>query len=264
MDCLMQSVLLTKWQQQLIQTLSKPILQEISPGISAPILTIAQVDLPAIPRVEPLTNTLIHEKPPTAELAAVFQSATADHGETADKESTALNNPLLPPSSQNLSAEVRPNTVKTVYQQLLSDPNLDLQIALPATTNERNALLHYLYQCAGVQFALLKNQQLRYLSPKRWVAVSPWLRITRGALSPQERAWLGTKQGDTVRIFPQAIDQTLAYFIASALQQQKLSAFRASYQLTTLGLSLHNVRLNHSAIKEPWLVFKASPSKHCA
>ena len=165
-----------------------------------------------------------------------------------------------PPSEKSLSASSA-KSAERVYQQLQFEPGLDLQISLPSSAKKRNALLNYLYQCAGAQFALLQENQLVYLSPQRWVSVSPWLRITSGELSPQEHQWLGSKKGETIRIFPQSIDLRLSQYIADALQGQALKSFRASYIMGPDYLGLSNIMLNNQNVTGTWSVHQSSCTK---
>ncbi|WP_340679902.1 hypothetical protein [Paraglaciecola sp.] len=179
--------------------------------------------------------------------------------------------PALQPSSKKITQQIAQQTTQPitppaklqsadeVYQQLQSDQSLDLQIALPANATQRNQLLNYLYQCAGMQFAILQKaqqgqqqQELNYLSPKRYVPVSQWLRVANGELSPQEQQWLTNQHGTAIRIFPQAIDQRLSHYLASTLQGAKLSSLRASYHLTAAGLVLSNIQLNQQNLNSTW------------
>lgn len=147
---------------------------------------------------------------------------------------------------------------KNIYEQILTDNGLDLQIALPPNAGQREHLLNYLYRCAGGQFAVLQHQQLRYLSPKRYPAVSRWLRVVNGALSTQEQQWLKKQSGTPVRVFPQSMDMRLAAYIAKNLSATPLHALRARYQLNANGLVLTHISLNQQAIAGTWLLFNKS------
>jgi hypothetical protein len=168
-----------------------------------------------------------------------------------------------------MTPPAQPQSADEVYQQLQNDQSLDLQIALPANATQRDQLLDYLYQCAGMQFAVLQpaqrtqpaqeaqnaqqpQQQLRYLSPKRYVPLSQWLRVANGALSSEEQQWLAKQSGTAIRIFPQAIDQRLSHYLATSLQGKKLSSLRASYSLNATGLILNNIQLNKQNINSTW------------
>ena len=145
-------------------------------------------------------------------------------------------------------------TAAQVYAQLQADNSLDLQIALPASPAKQQQLLNYFYRCAAVQFAVLQQQQLSYLSPQRYVPVSQWLRVANGSLSKQEQQWLAQQNGIPIRIFPQTIDQRLAQYIATNLNGTKLSSLRATYKLSPSGLTLSNINLNNQSINSNWLL----------
>jgi hypothetical protein len=213
-------------------------------------VTLSDVALPVLPSL-PVTKPLsiaTQPKPnmaPKPELRALQPSSKKITQQIAQQTVQ----PITPPA--------KPQSADEVYQQLQSDQSLDLQIALPANATQRNQLLDYLYQCAGMQFAILqkaqqRQQQLSYLSPKRYVPVSQWLRVANGELSPQEQQWLANQHGTAIRIFPQAIDQRLSHYLASTLQGAKLNSLRASYHLTAAGLVLSNIQLNQQNINSTW------------
>ena len=153
------------------------------------------------------------------------------------------------------NAKADSEQTQKVFQQLQQAQGLDLQIAWPQQTSKRNAVLGYLYRCAGAQFAVLEQQQLTYLSPKRYVTVSQWLRVAQGALSPAEQDWLKHSAGTPVRIFPQSIDWQLAQHISQQLGGAKLHSLRAVYGLAGNRLQLTNVLVNGQKSPNNWPIY---------
>ena len=129
---------------------------------------------------------------------------SGDNISTKQPSPTAASAQLARPASTNLGQVSQQQTARQIYQQLQTDQAINIQIALPTDTNKHNQLLDYLYRCSATQFAVLQQtpeaQQLRYLSPKRYVTPSQWLRVVSGALSPQEQSWLADTPGQAVRI----------------------------------------------------------------
>ncbi|WP_299083101.1 hypothetical protein [uncultured Paraglaciecola sp.] len=146
--------------------------------------------------------------------------------------------------------------IQSVFQQLQAENGLDMQIAWPQQRNERQTVINYLYRCAGVQFAVLENQQLTYLSPKRYVNVSHWMRLAQGALSDQEARWYQGSKGVPVRVFPQSVDWALATLIAEHLQGEKLQVLRATYDVVGRNLRLIDVSVNQASISHSWPLYQ--------
>ena len=150
------------------------------------------------------------------------------------------------------------NDARQIYQQLQNDKALNIQLALPTNSAQHTLLLDYLYRCAATQFAVLQSgqgsQQLQYLSPKRYVTPSQWLRVVNGPLSAQEQKWLARQPGQAVRVFAHELDQRLAKHIASSLSNTPLQSLRASYRLKPEGLYLSDIELNGQALNSNWLL----------
>lgn len=144
--------------------------------------------------------------------------------------------------------------IDNVYQQLHSNQSLNIQLVWPREEKQREQIIEHLYQCTAMQFAVLKDSQLIYVSPTRYVKTSQWLRVAQGALSQREKKWLQGQNGTPVRLFAQSIDWKLSRMIARNLKNTTLRSLRADYMLTTSGLMLTNINLNGLHINENWLL----------
>lgn len=253
------------WQQELQQKLKQ---FDVSTATNSQntaqdnALIISDIALPQTPkRAKPVLAT--------SSQPAVSSAVTELQNPAASTTKLVLKSPdkpdiKTPPQEAKSETRAEPKqeprqqqSAKQIYEQLQGDNTLDVQIVLPATPAKQQQLLSYLYRCAGVQFAVLQQQQLSYLSPQRYVPVSQWLRVANGPLSTQEQQWLGQQNGTPIRLFPQAIDQRLAQYIATNLGGSKLSSLRANYELTASGLVLTNIQLNAHKTHGTWLLHRS-------
>jgi hypothetical protein len=247
------------WQQDLHHKLEPVKTKQITPAPEQqrPLL-ISNLALPALPTLPTLAKQ--------NSIQAASMSAAASSKAAKSKQADTIAPKQVQPQPVKIEPkEVQPQGKKVenerdaqaVLQQLQTASGLDLQIALPQNIAQRERLLGYLYRCSGVQFAVLQQQQLMYLSPKRYMPTSQWLRVVSGGLSSQEITWLGSYPGQPVRLFPQAVDQRLARYIATALQGQTLRSLRAQYILTDSGLALSHIKLNQQVISSNWLLHQS-------
>jgi hypothetical protein len=246
------------WQQELQQKLKQ---FDVSTATNSQntaqdnALIISDIALPQTPkRAKPVLAT--SSQPAVSSAVTELQNPAASTTKLVLK-STEKPNIKTPPQEAKTETRAEPKqqqSAKQIYEQLQGDNALDVQIALPTNPAKQQRLFDYLYRCAGVQFAVLQQQQLSYLSPQRYVPVSQWLRVANGPLSTQEQQWLGQQHGTPIRLFPQAIDQRLAQYIATNLGGSKLSSLRASYELTASGLVLTNIQLNAHKTQGTWLL----------
>ena len=253
------------WQQELQQKLK---MLDVSTATESQntaqnnVLLISDIALPQTPkRAKPVlaTSSQSAVSSEVTELPNPAPSTTKLVLESTDK-------PDIKTPQQEAKSETRAEpkqeprqevSAKQIYEQLQGDNTLDVQIALPTNPAKQQRLFDYLYRCAGVQFAVLQQQQLSYLSPQRYMPVSQWLRVANGPLGTQEQLWLGQQNGTPIRLFPQAIDQRLAQYIATNLGGSKLSSLRASYELTASGLILTNIQLNAHKTQGTWLLHRS-------
>lgn len=147
--------------------------------------------------------------------------------------------------------------VQQVYKQL-SDQGVDIQIAWPQKMHQQQRALDFMYQCAGMQFAVLNGNQITKMNQLTLSDYSDWIRVALGNLSEKEQHWLTayTLTGTPIRLFPRNIDLRLAQHLANALKGSPLVNLRASYQVTHQKLHLSHIQLNHQPIKGSWELYQ--------
>ena len=149
--------------------------------------------------------------------------------------------------------------VEQLYHQL-NAKGVDIQLAWPQDNNQRQAAWDFMYLCAGVQFAVLNNNQITQVNQQSQNDYSEWIRVAQGDLSTKEQNWIkayGLK-GTPIRLFPKQIDWRLANNLANALKGAALVSLRASYQVFSHQLLLTNIQLNNHPITESWLLYQDS------
>ncbi|WP_232787952.1 hypothetical protein [Paraglaciecola sp. MB-3u-78] len=196
-------------------------------------IILEQLTLPPVPTAKPQTSKvsavseLVHQSPETA-LKKVKQT---------------------PPSEKQ--------QVEQVYKQL-SDQGVDIQIAWPQQAHQQQAALDFMYKCAGMQFAMLKGNNITKVNQLRLSDYSDWIRVAQGNLSQKEQHWLNVYAltGTAIRLFPREIDFRLSQHLANALKGSSLVNFRANYQVTNQTLLLNNIQLNNQTIKGSWPLYQ--------
>jgi hypothetical protein len=160
------------------------------------------------------------------------------------------------------SPAISKEQVEQVYQNL-TDSGIDIQIAWPRRANERQAALDFMYQCAGVQFAVLNGNTLTKtdhatLNQTELNDYSDWIRVAQGSLSNTEHNWLNAYNltGTPIRLFPRDIDWRLAQHLANTLNGKALVNFRARYQVTNQTLQLTDIYINKQLIKDSWVLYQ--------
>lgn len=165
-------------------------------------------------------------------------------------------------SSQSLP--VNTQQVEQVYQKL-SDEGVDIQIAWPRFTDKRQAALRFMYQCVGMQFAVLNGNTLNKVNHTKGkkselTEYSDWIRVAQGSLSKKEHNWLNAYAltGTPIRLFPREIDWRLAQYITKALNGAPLTHFRASYQLSNQQLQLIDISINNQKLTNNWMLYQGT------
>ena len=266
---LYQLTLMSLWQKDLHNKLEPVKTKQLmaTPQKNVPLL-ISNTSLPALPKRSVKQGETTPSKTPSPSQQQPVKIPTKQQQAELTYKPLKRSVPVHAKAyNKQKTTATNQQDAKAVLQQLQAASGLDLRIALPENPAQREQLLNYLYRCGGVQFAVLQNkeqnqgkeQQLVYLSPKRYAPTSQWLRVVSGSLSVQERIWLGSYQGQPIRLFPQGMDQRLAQYIATALQGQSLSSLRAQYVLTGSGLTLGHIKVNQQVISKPWLLQQS----HC-
>ena len=152
---------------------------------------------------------------------------------------------------------VNKQQTEQVYQQL-SDEGVDIQIAWPQNFHERQAALSFMYQCVGVQFAVLNGNNITQINPTDLSDYSDWIRVAQGSLSKKEHNWINAYalRGTPIRLFPRHLDWRLAQYLANALQGGALSSFRANYQVTNQRLQLTQMFINNQQMPGSWILYQ--------
>jgi hypothetical protein len=176
--------------------------------------------------------------------------------------SSTVSEPFNPSTSPAInqakqSRSVDKHQVQQVYQQL-SDQGLDIQIAWPQNTVQQQAALDFMYQCAGMQFAVLNNNEITKVNQLRLSDYSDWIRIAQGNLSSKEQHWLNAYAltGTAIRLFPKEIDFRLAQHLANTLQGTPIASLRARYQVTNQQLHLTKIQVNNQSITGSWTLYQ--------
>ena len=147
--------------------------------------------------------------------------------------------------------------IEQVYTQL-NEQGVDIQIAWPQQAHQQQAALDFMYQCAGMQFAVLKDNKITKVNRLRLSDYSEWIRVAQGNLSKKEQHWLNAYAltGTAIRLFPQEIDVRLAQHLANALKGSPLVNLKANYQVTNQTLVLNTIQLNNQTIKGSWPLYQ--------
>lgn len=141
-----------------------------------------------------------------------------------------------------------------VYEKLVSDNSIDIEIAWPNNIKKRDAIFDYLYRCVGMQFGVMDKVTIRVIGNTKGLQRSAWLRVAQGELNKQEISWLqqSMQEGIPVRLFPKVVDWQLSKNIADYLGSKALHSLRAQYGLNQQGLYVHNIRINEQFVSGIW------------
>jgi len=156
---------------------------------------------------------------------------------------------------------IKKESTANMYKKLVMNSALNIEIAWPQNTTEREKLFNYLYQCAGMKFGVLQQQRVILVKDYHHQPHSEWLRVAQGALAQREYQWLRQYQlsGTAVRLFPKKIDWQLANILAEQLNGKALHTFRANYRLKHNRLQLDNIYLNGEKNNTNWILMQT----HC-
>jgi hypothetical protein len=201
-------------------------------------IVIEQLTLPPIPKPVPKPKS-------SAKLQATVVSKLTK--QTGKPENGAIKQ----------SPPVNKQQIEKIYQTL-SDDGVDIQIAWPQNVNQRQAALNFIYQCVGVQFAVLNGNALTKLNNSKLTDYSDWIRVAQGSLSKKEQNWLNAYaiKGTPIRLFPRVLDWRLAQYLANALKGKPLVSLRAKYKVTNQQLQLVDVQLNNHQLTDNWTLYQ--------
>ena len=152
---------------------------------------------------------------------------------------------------------VNKKQVQQVYKQL-SDQGIDIQIAWPQKIHQQQGALDFMYQCAGMQFAMLNGNNITKVNQFGLSDYSDWIRVAQGDLSKKEQHWITAYSltGTPIRLFPRNIDLRLAQHLANALKGKPLVNLRANYQVSNQRLYLTQIQLNKQPIAASWTLYQ--------
>lgn len=187
--------------------------------------------------------------PPVPKTSAKIQTSTQSPTSEQRRETT-IEGEKQPPL-------VNQQQVQQVYEQL-SDHTIDIQIAWPQQSQQQQATLDFMYQCANMQFAVLNGNNITKVNQPRPIDYSDWIRVAQGNLSKKEQHWLTAYalSGTPIRLFPREIDLRLSQHIANTLKGSKLATLRANYQVSNQTLFLNDIQLNTQTIKGSWPLYR--------
>jgi hypothetical protein len=170
--------------------------------------------------------------------------------------------------TKSTKAVIKEST-SAIYQQLVSDNSISIELAWPNESTARQSLLTFLYQCIGMKFGVLNNQNVtlantfyQNVETNDKQKPSEWLRIAQGQLASQEHLWLQQYHlsGTPVRLFPKVVDWQLAKLINNQLKGIPLKSLRAYYNYDHQRLMLRNIRLNGERLSKSWILIESKCS----
>jgi hypothetical protein len=248
------------WQQALLEKTtenqpSKELKQTINNKGKA--FVFANVELPELPNKPiDLIKAKVISPQPTEKNA---EQALAKKQQTVPNEK---------PDKQPIKAVTKEST-SAIYQQLVSDNSISIELAWPNKSSVRQDLFTFLYQCIGMKFGVLNNQKVtltktfyQNVNANDEQQPSEWLRIAQGQLASQERLWLKQYHlsGTPVRLLPKEVDWQLAKLINNQLKGKPLKSLRAHYKYDHQRLMLRNIRLNGRYLSDNWTLIETECS----
>ncbi|GAC20239.1 hypothetical protein [Paraglaciecola arctica] len=205
-------------------------------------IILEQLTLPPVPKSKPTT------KPQTSKVVTVAKPVQQSPEPVLKKVKQT------PPDDKQ--------QIEQVYKQL-SNQGVDIQIAWPQQSKQQQAALDFMYQCAGMQFAVLNGNILNKVNHTKVHQInlsnySDWIRVAQGNLSNKEQHWLNAYAltGTAIRLFPREIDFRLSQHLANTLKGAPLVNLRANYQVTNQTLLLNNIQLNNQTIIGSWELYQ--------
>jgi len=268
----------TRWQQTLLAKLTVTEPQKINKTKAEDLaearppvnnnkvkpLSLVQIDLPTLPVVSTPISTLSL----TSELK---------QGKQEKKYPNQKKEHSNPPQPVKHNKQIK--SVAAMYETLISNNAIDIEIAWPNDTADRQNTFSFLYQCIGMKFGVLNwqnengqqtNKQKVILAKNPYISVteqnngqvSDWLRIAQGQLATQERRWLKqySLSGTAVRLFPKKLDWQLAHLLTQQLNTIPLTSFRARYKYINNSLMLTNIQLNGLLLSNNWTLITSKCS----
>jgi len=214
------------------------------------LLVFTKVDLPELPeQPKPLKSVMGEKYNHTSTVKASVKPIAKTTTQNASIKQQ------VPYAKQSRRAKIK--NVSSIYQQLISDDSIDIELAWPNHKVARKDIFSFLYQCVGMRFGVLNNQQVflaNTTSHQRKQQTSHWLRIAQGQLTSQERHWLQQYNlaGTPVRLFPKAVDWQLSTLISKQLNGEPLKSVRAHYKYNNRRLMLTNITLNDRRVDKDW------------
>ena len=203
-------------------------------------------------KITPPANNIVIEQ---ITLPPVPQPKLRPNSSTVSEPFNPSTSPAINQAKQSRSVDK--HQVQQVYQQL-SEHGVDIQIAWPQNTEQQQAALDFMYQCAGMQFAVLNNNEITKVNQLNISDYSDWIRIAQGNLSSKEQHWLNaySLRGTAIRLFPREIDFRLSQHLAHTLKGAPFVSLRARYQVTHQQLHLIQIYVNNQPVKGSWTLYQ--------
>lgn len=226
-----------QWQQAIAPSPNQ-LTKLTIPVKKSPTVTVQSIALPQVPKPISMKKVLVPESK-----SDVFNS-------NLDKNKAKAVKPKLPDSNSKVPVA----STEKMYNQLVGDKSLSIELVWPNHSLAREKMFSYLYQCVGMKFGILDKTNLTVLMGSSHALHSEWLRVAQGELSSREGRLLTqhSLSGIPVRLFPKKIDWQFAQLLAQHLAGRPLSSFRAKYSLKPQGLFIENITMNGQQIKGSW------------
>jgi hypothetical protein len=251
---------ITIWQQVLLEKTtenqpSKALKQTINNKGKS--LVFANIDLPELPK-KVIDLIKKNAASPQSSIKKTKQPLTDKQPILSNKQATKKANNK---SEKQVINAVNKDSTSAIYQQLISDNSINIELAWPNESSARQGLFTFLYQCLGMKFGVLNNKKVtlaktfyQNVNANDEQQPSEWLRIAQGQLASQERLWLQQYHlsGTPVRLFPKVLDWQLAKFINIQLNGKPLKSLQAFYKYDHQRLMLNNIRLNGQWLSAEW------------
>jgi len=220
-------------------------------------LVFAKINLPEVPQTKVLQTKVLQTKVLQTKVLQTKTSQTFVPQTKVDKRQVSQKHE--PPK------KVSQDSTAAIYQQLISDSSINIELAWPNESSARQGLFTFLYQCIGMKFGVLNNQKVTLAktfyqngNANDIHQPSEWLRLAQGELASQERLWLKQYHlsGTPVRLLPKVVDWQLAKLINNQLNGKSLKNLRAQYKYQHQRLLLTDIQLNNQRLSQNWTLIE--------
>ena len=246
----------TKWQKTLVPSHTQ-LTTQVTPAKKLPSVSVQSIVLPQVPKgtIAESSQAIETIPKPISPKKVLIHELKGDVS-TPQKNKSENKTRTKAPNQKKSYADSKTSVASTevMYNQLVANKLLNIELAWPNHSLAREKLFSYLYQCVGMKFAILDKTKLTVLMGSSHALHSEWLRVAQGELSSREGRLLTqhSLSGIPVRLFPKKIDWQFAHLLAQHLAGRNLTSFRAKYSLKPQGLFIKNIKVNGQMIKGSW------------